>query len=95
MSRHGLSPIPVLSKEERLSKGPLQARELIKRLKPYGVVVMKKRGKGSERILLLPNEPGSKQGPQYPIKYHGAGTEISDKVIDRILDRFGITNFWD
>jgi len=74
----------------------LKIRELINRLKPYRVVVMsKKRGKGSERILLLPNRPGSRKGLQYPIKYHGKDTEISIPVINAILRRFSIDNFWD
>lgn len=55
----------------------------------------KKRGKGSERILLKPNKPGSKQGPQYPIKDHGKDTEISIPVINAILRRFMIKDFWD
>lgn len=79
-----------------MSKGPLKLRELLKRLKPYGVVVMsKKRGKGSEKILLLPSEPNSNKGSQYPIKDHGGSTEITIPVIDAILRRFGITDFWD
>lgn len=58
---------------------------------------MAKRSKGSEIILLRPNEPGSNQGPQYPIKNHGKNTEISVPVINAILRRFNIdnTNFWD
>jgi hypothetical protein len=64
-------------------------------LKPYGVVVMTKRGKGSERILLKPNEAGSRKGPQYPIKYHGDDTVISLPVINAILRRFNIDDtFW-
>ena len=79
-----------------MGKGPLKIRELLKRLRPYGIVLMsKKRGKGSERILLRPVEPGSKKGPQYPIKDHGKETEISLPVINAILRRFGINDFWD
>lgn len=81
-----------------MSKSPLKVRELKKKLKAYGVIEMpSRRGKGSERILLLPSEPGSTKGPQYPIKDHGPGTEISWQVIDSILDRFNISpdDFWD
>jgi len=79
-----------------LPKCPLKLNKLIKRLKPYGVKVMSKsRGKGSERILLKPIEPGSKQGPQYPIKDHGKNTEIPVPVINAILRRFKINDFWD
>ena len=55
----------------------------------------KKRGKGSERILLMPDKPGSKKGPQYPIKDHGKNTEISIPTINTILRRFKIEDFWD
>lgn len=79
-----------------MPKCPLKIRELIKRLKPYGVKVLsKKRGKGSERILLLPDNPTSKKGPQYPIKDHGRDTELSVPVINAILRRFEIDDFWD
>jgi hypothetical protein len=81
-----------------MSKGPLKLRELLAKLKHYGVVALEhKRGKGSEIILLLPNHPGSKQGPQYPIKNHGPSTEISIAVINAILRRFMIDpkGFWD
>lgn len=55
------------------------------------------RGKGSEIILLKPVSPGSKQGPQFPIKNHGAGTEIYIPVIHAALRRFDIPEeeFWD
>lgn len=76
-------------------KTPLKVKDLIKKLKPYGVVFMKKRGKGSEVILLKPVEKGSKKGPQYPMKNHGMGDEIPIPVINAILRRFGITDFWD
>jgi len=81
-----------------MPKCPYKIRELLKRLRPYGIVSLEKgRGKGSERILLKPNAPGSKQGPQFPIKDHGPGTEISIQVIDAILRRFGIDGkeFWE
>jgi hypothetical protein len=80
-----------------MPKGPLKLRELLKRLKPYGVKSFpSKRGKGSEIILVKPDAPGSRKGPQFPIKDHGLGTEIVIPVIDAILRRFGINkkNFW-
>ena len=75
---------------------PLKFRELLKKLSEYGVFVLKKRGKGSERILLKPIEQGSKKGPQYPIKHHGDSTEITLPVILTILRRFDIDedSFW-
>ncbi|SPD72462.1 conserved hypothetical protein [uncultured Desulfobacterium sp.] len=58
-------------------------------------MVLEKRGKGSERILLKPDAAGSRQGPQYPIKCHGDNTEITVPVINAILRRFDINDFWD
>lgn len=80
-----------------MSKRPFKVNELLKKLKPHGVVVRNKRGKGSEIILLKPESPGSIRGPQYPIKFHGPGTEISIPVIIAILRRFSISpdDFWD
>lgn len=57
---------------------------------------MSKRGKGSERILLLPDKKGSNKGKMYPVKHHGKGTEIRIPVINAILRRFEIDKdeFW-
>lgn len=79
------------------NSGPLPLKKLLKRLKKFGVIPMsRKRGKGSELILLLPEEKGSVKGPQYPIKNHGANTEIYKPVITACLRRFGIDQkeFW-
>lgn len=80
-----------------MPKHPFKLRELLKILKNYGILSLTKRGKGSERILLRPSEPNSKKGPQYPIKDHGDGTEISIQVINAILRRFDINQdeFWE
>jgi len=79
-----------------MHKSPVKLRKLLKRLGRHGVIVAKNRGKGSEIILLKPVEPGSAKGPQYPIKNHGEGTEISVPVILALLRRFGIDEeeFW-
>lgn len=80
-----------------MSKGPVSLKDLLKKLRPYGVIVFgRKRGKGSEVILLKPISEGSKQGPQYPIKNHGKNTEISVPVINAVLRRFDINKdeFW-
>ncbi len=77
---------------------PLKLRELLKKLKPHGIVPMskKQRGKGSETILFRPDAPGSTKGPQFPIKNHGPGTEIYKPVIAGIIRRFGLPdNFLD
>jgi hypothetical protein len=73
-----------------VSNGVLTYRELIKRLKPYGVEVRVNRGKGSERILLLPETPGGSKGPQYPIKYHGDNTRVGRGALAAVLRRFNI-----
>jgi hypothetical protein len=81
-----------------MPKRPYKYRELIKRLKNYGIVEMtRKRGKGSEIILLKPEPPGSTQGLQYPIKNHGGSTEIHIPVINALLRRFKIdpADFWE
>lgn len=79
-----------------MPKGPLTLRDLLKKLKKYGIVARYRRGKGSEIILLKPSAPGSTQGPQYPIKNHGPGTLIKLPVVLAALRRFNIdpTEFW-
>ena len=79
-----------------VSNKPLKLVDLLKRLKPYGVISLKKRGKGSERILLLPESDGSKKGQMHTIKDHGPQTVIYGPVIQSILRRFKICpdDFW-
>jgi hypothetical protein len=83
---------------------PLKVRELLAKLKPYGIKSLTKRGKGSERILIKPiaedgppNDPKPLRGPQIPIKDHGEGTEITIPVIRAVLRRFDIDEdeFWE
>ena len=80
-----------------MPKGPLKLRNLLNRLNKYGIKTIRGRGKGSEIILLKPVTPDSRKGPQYPIKCHGEGTEISVPVINAILRRFDIDKkeFWE
>jgi hypothetical protein len=70
----------------------LKLRELLKKLKPFGILALskKQRGKGSEIILFRPENPGSKKGPQFPLKDHGGGTEIYKPVIKAIIRRFNL-----
>ncbi len=90
--------MPTLVSEHSVSsRGSLKLNVLLKRLKSYGIILMaRKRGRGSENILLKPDPPDSKKGPQYPIKNYGKQTEITRPVIDRVLDRFNIdrNEFW-
>lgn len=81
----------------KIQPHPLKHRELLKKLKNFGVIEISTKGKGSERMLILKSGMGSKyQGPQIPIKFHGEGTEHSKRVIDSVLRRFDIKpeNFW-
>jgi hypothetical protein len=74
----------------------LSLSDLLKRLRPFGIVTLKRRGKGSERVLLLPNKEGSIKGKRHTIKDHGKDTEIYGPVIQSILKRFSIdpNKFW-
>lgn len=74
----------------------LKLSDLLKKLKPFGIVSLKNRGKGSERILLLPDSEGSKRGQIFTIKDHGSQTDIYGPVIQAILRRFNIDpdDFW-
>jgi hypothetical protein len=75
----------------------LKHRDLLKKLKEFGVIEDPSKGKGSERMLILKTGLGSKyKGPQIPIKCHGDGTEHSVRVVDSVLRRFGIDPeaFW-
>lgn len=76
--------------------GSLPLRKVLKKFKAFGIVEMPGRGKGSEIILLKPNSPGSKQGPQYPLKKHGDNTPIYRPHIKAACRRFGIDedDFW-
>lgn len=78
------------------SRPSLKLSEVLKRLKRFGVVTVPGRGKGSERVLLLPNSPGSKQGDIFTIADHGKSTVIGRSAISAMLRRFGIDpdEFW-
>ena len=81
-----------------MPKKPLKVRELLAKLKAYGVKPLPtSRGKGSELILIKPTGDDPTKGPQIPIKYHGDGTELTIPVIKSVLRRFGISEreFWD
>jgi len=79
-----------------MPKKPLKLKELLKKLKDYGILSLPNRGKGSEIILHKPVDARSHKGPQYPIKNHGDSTEISIPVILAVLRRFDIDgeDFW-
>ena len=64
---------------------PLKIQTLPRKLGKLGVQVIPDRGKGSHVMLLKPEKPGSKKGPQRPVKNHGKNTEFSVGAITRIL----------
>lgn len=76
----------------------LKHRELLSKLKDFGVIEAKDRGKGSERVFILKSglTSGKYKGPQIPVKCHGDSTEHSIRVIDSVLRRFNIdpARFW-
>ena len=63
----------------------LKYRELIPILRQFGIQVMKKRGKGSHRILYQDST-----GESFPIPYHGDNREYSIKLLQRLAARFNI-----
>jgi HicA toxin of bacterial toxin-antitoxin, len=73
----------------------LRCRDLLGRLKKYGIVEARKQH-GSHIILLKPEAPGSTKGPTYPIPCHNMGSEVSPRIVRAALRRFGIDEetFW-
>jgi len=76
--------------------GRQKLRELLKKLKKFGIVTKEGRGKGSERILYLPNSSDPNKGEIFTIKDHGLQTEIFGKTILAVLRRFNVDpdEFW-
>ena len=68
-----------------MPKRSMRHDELINRLKKYGIVELKKRGKGSERMLY---QASTKRN--YPIKCHGKSTEYSVAVLKNIMRKFDL-----
>lgn len=78
------------------TKKPLKRDELLQKLRPFGIEILKKRGKGSELVLRLPGIPGSRKPEIFTIKDHGKKTEYAVQVVNAVLRRFGINpdDFW-
>ena len=68
---------------------PLKYRDLLKRLKKYGVAEDKKRGKGSERLLVR-IVGGQKR--TIATKCHSDGDEKPRAVVAAIRRRLALTN---
>jgi len=74
----------------------LRYRQFLKKLKQFGVVEIRSRGKGSERYLLRPRDPGSLKGPSYTIRCHGQGDRVKAGTMAACLRRLNIDSneFW-
>jgi predicted RNA binding protein YcfA (HicA-like mRNA interferase family) len=72
---------------------PLRYRDLVNRLKAFGVV--EKIGKGSVRMLFKPDVEGLRRS--YPIHPHSEHHEFGPPIIRAILRRFKIPedSFWE
>lgn len=68
----------------------MKYRDVVARLKKFGVREITARGKGSERLLIRETEPGSGRGPQYTLKCHGEGKEVAPSTLTALLRRLGI-----
>jgi predicted RNA binding protein YcfA (HicA-like mRNA interferase family) len=63
----------------------MKYREIVKRLKPYGIVVIEKRGKGSHRMLYQPSTRLN-----FPIKYHGNNEDYGEGYISALKRKFNL-----
>jgi hypothetical protein len=72
-----------------MAKKPLKYRVLRKKLKQYGIVENKRRGKGSERMF-----EGVVRGRvvRYPTKCHNEGDEKPVPVIEAVRRAFELTS---
>jgi hypothetical protein len=65
-------------------------RDVVARLRRFGVAEYAARGKGSERLLVRETEPGAGKGPQYALKCHGEGKEVATGTLRALLRRLNI-----
>lgn len=63
----------------------LKHKELLKRLKPYGIKEDKQRGKGSERMLCQ-----EKTGLNYPITFHSNNHQYSFGLLNSKMRKFSL-----
>ena len=76
--------------------GELRYNQFFKRLKPFGVIEVENRGKGSEKYFVRPTEPGTTKGPAYTIRCHGHGDTLRIGTMAACLRRLQIDpkDFW-
>jgi len=63
----------------------LQYRILRKKLRKFGVIELKRRGKGSHRMFYQADTNN-----YYPIKCHGEGAELNKEIVRAARERFNI-----
>ena len=69
----------------------MKYRDVLARLRRFGVVEYKRRGKGSGREWIRETEPGSKKGRVFMMKCHGEGREVAAGTLSAALRRLGIS----
>ena len=69
-----------MPKNKRLKYG-----QLIKKLKPFGIIVIEKRGKGSERMLYQ-----EKTGLSFPITFHKKDHQYSIGLLKAMQRKFNL-----
>lgn len=76
--------------------GEMKYNDFFRRLRDFDVVEDPKRGKGSERCLVRPNEPGTLKGPFYTLRCHGGGDTLRPGTMAACLRRLQIEpkEFW-
>ena len=74
----------------------LRYHEFLCRLKPFGVIELPSREKGSERYLVRAVVPGTTRGPACTVRCHGSGDELKPGAISACLRRLQIDpkDFW-
>ena len=71
----------------------LKLRELLARLKDFGVIPYPNpaRGKGSELVVYTPTDPNNPlKGPVFTLTNHGMGKTVGVGLVLACLRRFGI-----
>lgn len=68
----------------------MKYRDLLAKLKRFGVAEYPARGKGSERLWIRETVSGSRQGPQYTMKCHGENQDVKPATQGALLRRLGI-----
>lgn len=69
----------------------MKYREALAKAKAFGVIEDAKRGKGSHRLWIIPDDPEAPtKGRRSPIACHGDGYELKTGTLKAALRRLGI-----